>query len=71
MAKPVHERPCAARGLHSYRFAHAFGFVMIGALDEADAMREARRSTDKAGTLERWNGCAYVPCDAPAMERAA
>lgn len=64
MARSFHDRPCAARGLQSYRFAHAFGFVMIGAVDDAAAMIEARRSTDAAGTLERWNGNAYVPCHA-------
>lgn len=57
----AHNRPCAARGLHSYRFAHAHGYVMIGALDEADAMFQARRSTDAPGTLERWNGRTYEP----------
>lgn len=58
--RPVHERPCAAPGLKSYRFAHAFGFVMIGALDRGDAMSQARRSTDRPGILQRWNGRQYV-----------
>jgi hypothetical protein len=60
----AHNRPCAMRrsGLHSYRFRHRWGFVMLGAIDDADAMFQARRSTDAPGTLERWNGREYRPC---------
>lgn len=62
MTRPgFHHRPCAARGLHSYRFAHAHGFVMIGALNDSDAMTQARLSTQAQGELQRWNGKAYVP----------
>lgn len=62
MATSFLNGPCAARGLHSYRFAHAHGFVMIGAVDDGAAMIEARRSTQAAGELQRWNGAAYVAC---------
>lgn len=60
---PVHERPCAAHGLTSYRLRGPYGWVMIGATDHDDAMREAARSTDapRREALEVWNGSAYVP----------
>jgi hypothetical protein len=57
------ERPCAASGLTSYRYRGAFGWIMIGATDDADALREAGRSTHNpitADRLERWNGRAYA-----------
>lgn len=63
-ARPYWERPCAARGLHSFRYRGQFGFVMIGALDCADALQEAKRSLEHSpdpARLERWNGAAYVP----------
>lgn len=56
------ERPCAAAGLESFRYRGPFGWIMIGAKDTADALKEAARSTDAAiepGKLERWNGKAY------------
>ena len=54
--KPIHESPCAARGLLSYRFTTRDGtHVMIGAKDAIDASREARRSTSKAGSLYKWH----------------
>lgn len=63
------ERPCAALGLQSYRARGRYGWVMIGATDDADAMREALRSTDRVETLERWNGARYMPADARQTER--
>lgn len=54
-------RPCAAYGLISYRAKGNFGFIMIGAKDDADAKREALRSTDKPHDLEVWDGEKYVP----------
>ena len=56
-------RPCAAAGLTSYRCRGRYGWIMIGAYDHEDAMREARRSSDSAerSGLEVWNGSAYVP----------
>lgn len=38
------DRPCAAQGLTSYRYKGPFGFIMIGAIDSNDAMRQAQRS---------------------------
>ena len=60
---PVFQRPCAAAGLISYRCKSAFGWIMIGATDNADAMREALRSSDRVHRdhLEVWNGKQYVP----------
>lgn len=54
--KPVHERPCAAPGLVSYRYWNgAYGWVMIGARDDADALREAARSiTGSAHMFNLW-----------------
>jgi len=59
----VEDRPMAAAGLISYRYLAAFGFVMIGARDHADALREAQRSVTGTVTMDRlqvWNETAYV-----------
>lgn len=56
--------PLAAAGLTSYRYRGRYGWVMIGARDNADALREAKRSIDGQallGKLEVWNGERYVP----------
>lgn len=57
-------KPLAAPGLRSYRCKGQFGWIMIGAVDDADALSEARRSDPHATQerLQRWNGTAYVPC---------
>lgn len=58
------DRPCAAHGLRSYRYAGRYGWIMIGAKDAAGALREAARSTDaviERAKLQRWNGTRYVP----------
>jgi hypothetical protein len=39
------DRPVAAYGLTSYRIRGRYGYIMIGAKDHEDAMREAARST--------------------------
>ena len=64
---PTHERPCASAGLISYRYRGRYGFIMIGAWDDADALREAGRSTDDVSpdSLERWDGSRYAPVGAP------
>src|SRR5690606_32363003 len=58
-------RPLAAEGLTSYRYRGPFGWIMIGAKDEADALSEARRSlsspeTATAENLQVWDGARYV-----------
>ena len=61
-----HDRPLAARGLISYRYKGAYGWIMLGATDDADALKQAARSTFvvAADRLERWNGEAYAPLSA-------
>lgn len=62
--KARHELPMAAAGLQSYRYRSAYGWVMIGATDDADALREAQRSTAApvtADRLQRWTGTEYQP----------
>lgn len=56
--------PMAAPGLQSYRYRGAYGWVMIGATDDADALREAQRSSPApvtADRLQRWTGTEYQP----------
>ncbi|MGN8188697.1 hypothetical protein ACTJLD_22175 [Burkholderia sp. 22088] len=59
----ISDRPLAAEGFKSYRCKGRFGWIMIGASDVEDAMREARRSCPEAkvADLEEWNGERYVP----------
>lgn len=60
----AHDRPCAARGLISYRYRGVWGWIMIGAHDHADAEREAARSTSypiERSRLQVWDGAQYVP----------
>lgn len=68
----THDRPLAVPGLISYRYRGRYGWIMIGATDNADALSEARRSTDQPVTIDRlqvWNGEAYTDiAPAPAPE---
>ena len=59
-----HDRPYAAKGTTSYRCSTPYGWVMIGAKDHDDAMKEARRSSNfsKRENLEVWDGSRYIPC---------
>lgn len=57
------DKPMAASGLISYRIPNAYGgWVMIGASDHADAMKQAARSTAKPQRelLQVWDGYRYV-----------
>lgn len=57
------DRPLAVKGLKSYRYRGHFGWVMIGAKDKSDALREAARSVygDVTETnLQEWNGSEYA-----------
>lgn len=53
--------------LKRYRFciAGTNQYVMIGARNDDEALREARRSTDKPGELEVHNGFIWVSLDSP------
>ena len=56
--------PLAAHGLNSYRYRGGFGWIMIGAHDKQDALKQAQRRTRDAVVMERlqaWNGSEYVP----------
>lgn len=60
----LEDRPLAAPGLISYRYKGRYGWIMIGARDEADALREVARSTRDPITrdrLEIWCGSRYLP----------
>jgi hypothetical protein len=69
-ALSVYDRPLAAPGLQSYRCKGQYGWIMIGANDDEHAMREALRSSAHAKfeNLQRWDGSAYVSCQAPAQK---
>jgi hypothetical protein len=58
------DMPLAVRGLNSYRYAGRFGWVMIGAFDDGDALVQAARSVrpdaPTRDRLERWDGTRYV-----------
>lgn len=61
---PVHDRACAALGFKSYRCRSPYGWIMIGATDDDDALREARRSHAgaKRTSLQRYvDGKGYQP----------
>lgn len=58
------ERPLAAKPFTSYRYPGDLGgFIMIGAMDDGDAISEANRSLAhskaKIEKLEKWNGEKY------------
>jgi hypothetical protein len=57
--------PLASPGLVSFRYRGAYGWIMIGARDVADALNEASRSINPAKPcLERlqvWDGSEYIP----------
>ena len=38
------DKPLAGEGLTSYRYKGPYGFIMIGAKDHQDAVKEAQRS---------------------------
>jgi hypothetical protein len=57
------DKPCADAGFTSYRYHGRFGWVMIGAVGTADALREAERSIDGPASIDRlqvWDGSKYV-----------
>ena len=61
-ANPFWDRPLAGPGLTSYRYRSRFGWIMIGAKDDADALKQAAQSTDEPidpAKLQKWNGKTY------------
>ena len=65
---PPHERPCASPGLLSYRYRGRYGWIMIGARDDADALNEATRSQGPAAGLsglQKGNGVRYESIPTP------
>jgi len=64
MCNNLTSQPLAASGYISYRYRGEYGYVMIGAKDSADALRESLRSTRSGGDIARleiWNSTHYVP----------
>ncbi len=55
-------KPLAAKPFTSYRYPGRYGWIMIGAKDNADAMNEAGRSGpyEDPSKLEMWNGTQYI-----------
>ncbi len=61
----VTDKPLADKGLTSYRYHGHYGYIMIGAKDTADALREAQRSSSyevHRWNLQVWNGKFYEDC---------
>jgi len=61
----VTDMPLAMAGLKSYRYRGRYGWIMIGAADDQDALREANRSLSSGqasvDNLQMHNGTEYVP----------
>ena len=60
----VCDKPLAAAGLTSYRYKGRYGWVMIGATDANEALREALRSTTgpvSMDNLEVYGLAGYEP----------
>ena len=65
--RTVTDWPLAAPPVDSYRYRGRYGFIMISALDTAEALREAQRHTDGPviiDHLEKWDGVRYAPVGA-------
>ncbi len=62
------DKPMAPCGLLSYRYKGPFGYIMIGAKDDFDALKEAARSVSSCpvswSNLEAWDGERYAPVKA-------
>lgn len=58
-----HEVDHACEPYTSYRLRSAYGWILVGAMNVDDAMRQAARSTDhpNRASLEVWNGERYIP----------
>lgn len=62
-AANLHDRPLATAGLTSYRCRSRYGWIMIGANDAADALKEAIRSNPMscAEDMYVWDGKQHQP----------
>lgn len=59
-------RPMASPPYTSYRYRGRYGWIMIGAMDDEEALREAQRSSSCPVTrknLQRWSDYAYFDVD--------
>lgn len=56
------DKPMAIAGLTSYRYRGRYGWIMIGAKDDNDALVQAQRSTSDKVTMDNlqiWKGSQY------------
>lgn len=59
------DKPMASAPWKSYRYKGRYGFIMIGAMNDQEALSEAQRSESEANDikrLQRWNGSEYEDC---------
>jgi hypothetical protein len=68
----ITDKPLADKGFISYRYKGPMGWIMIGANDDAEAMKQAARSTTdpEPKNLQVWNGTTYVDCQMLVQEPA-
>lgn len=62
----LYDKQFAAHGLISYRYKGHYGFIMIGAKDDTDAINQAKRSSSypvSIDKLEVWKGGKYQPVE--------
>tara|TARA_R110002012_G_scaffold262505_1_gene444809 strand:+ start:6077 stop:13843 length:7767 start_codon:yes stop_codon:yes gene_type:complete len=60
----VTDKPMAAEGFDSYRYKGRYGWVMIGAKSEQEALSEAGRTVTgdvSPENLQKWDGVKYTP----------
>lgn len=62
LSAPSCELPLAVKGLTSYRAKGRYGWIMIGAKNNADAMVQALRSASAVTDLQIWDGTSYQNC---------
>lgn len=62
---PWANKPMAMEGLISYRYQGNYGWIMIGAKDDKDALNEAQRSLSYGKAiienLQIWDKNKYIP----------
>lgn len=63
VGQKLHDKPMAVSPLVSYRYRSRYGWIMIGACSDLDALCEAERSIKgkaQKSHLQVWNGTVYV-----------